>query len=168
MSEFASFNEKNKCISREDINKITGFNPINVLFYQKAFIHKSVLRFLADQKEESLKTSYERYEFLGDSVLNLIVANYIFDKYPDKEEGFLTRIRTKLVNGKTLAFLSKKINLLTDLILSIQLINTTDTKIPEYHYKCIFDKIDNLDTNDETTIEFLTDFIQFNIELFTI
>jgi hypothetical protein len=65
-------------------------------------------------------------------------------------------------------YIGKKINLLTDLILSIQLINTTDTKIPEYHYKCIFDKIDNLDTNDETTIEFLTDFIQFNIELFTI
>jgi len=118
MSGFTDFNEKNKCITREDINKITGFNPINVLFYQKAFIHKSVLRFLVDQKEESLKTSYERYEFLGDSILNLIVAKYIFDKYRDKEEGFLTRIRTKLVNGKTLAFLSKQINLGEFLIIS--------------------------------------------------
>tara|TARA_B110000483_G_scaffold231777_1_gene298545 strand:+ start:394 stop:1113 length:720 start_codon:yes stop_codon:yes gene_type:complete len=112
---FSSFNEMNKCIKREDINKITGFNPINVLSYQKAFIHKSVLRFLTD---ENLNSSYERFEFLGDSVLNLIIANFIFHKYPDKEEGYLTRIRTKLVNGKTLAYLAKKINLNQFLIIS--------------------------------------------------
>lgn len=112
---FSSFNEMNKSITREDINKITGFNPINVLYYQKAFIHKSVLRFITD---ENLNSSYERYEFLGDSVLNLIIAKFIFHKYPDKEEGYLTRIRTKLVNGKTLAFLAKKLNLNQFLILS--------------------------------------------------
>ena len=111
----SSFNEMNKCITREDINKITGFNPINVLSYQKAFIHKSVLRFLTD---ENLNSSYERFEFLGDSVLNLIIAKFIFHKYPDKEEGYLTRIRTKLVNGKTLAYLAKKINLNQFLIIS--------------------------------------------------
>lgn len=111
----SSFNEMNKCITREDINKITGFNPINVLSYQKAFMHKSVLRFLTD---ENLNSSYERFEFLGDSVLNLIIAKFIFHKYPDKEEGYLTRIRTKLVNGKTLAYLAKKINLNQFLIIS--------------------------------------------------
>lgn len=112
---FSAFNEMNKRITREDINRITGFNPINVLYYQKAFIHKSVLRFL---KDENLNSSYERYEFLGDSVLNLIIAEFIFNKYPDKEEGYLTRIRTKLVNGKTLAFFAKKINLNEFLIIS--------------------------------------------------
>jgi len=112
---FNEFNPVNKCITREDINKITGFNPINVLYYQKAFIHKSVLRFLSDK---NLSSSYERYEFLGDSVLNLIIAKFIFSKYPDKEEGYLTRIRTKLVNGKTLAFLAKKIHLNQFLIIS--------------------------------------------------
>jgi len=112
---FSTFNEMNKCITREDINRITGFNPINVLYYQRAFIHKSVLRFLNDK---NLNSSYERYEFLGDSVLNLVIAKFIFNKYPDKEEGYLTRIRTKLVNGKTLAFLAKKINLNEFLIIS--------------------------------------------------
>ena len=115
---FTSFNETNLPITREDINKITGFNPINVLLYQKAFIHKSVLRFLAEQEIEEYKKSYERFEFLGDSVLNLIIANYIFHKYPNKEEGYLTRIRTKLVNGKTLANLAKKIGLAKFLIIS--------------------------------------------------
>jgi len=112
---FTDFNPVNKCITRKDIINITGFNPINISYYQKAFIHKSVLRFITD---ENLNSSYERYEFLGDSVLNLIIANFIFLKYPDKEEGYLTRIRTKLVNGKTLAFLAKKINLNQFLIIS--------------------------------------------------
>ena len=112
---FSEFNPSNRCITREDINKITGFNPINVFYYQKAFIHKSVMRFITDQR---LSSSYERYEFLGDSVLNLIIATFIFTKYPEKEEGYLTRIRTKLVNGKTLAFLARKINLDKFLIIS--------------------------------------------------
>jgi len=112
---FSSFNECNKSITREDINRITGFNCINVLNYQQAFVHKSVLRFLVDSE---IKDSYERYEFLGDSVLSLVIAKFIINKYPDKEEGFLTRIRTKLVNGKTLAYLAKKINLQEFLIIS--------------------------------------------------
>jgi ribonuclease-3 len=112
---FKSFNEANKCITREDIIKITGFNPINLEYYQKAFIHKSVLRFLSS---ENLNNSYERFEFLGDSVVNLVIANFIFNKYKDKEEGYLTRIRTKLVNGKTLSYLAKKLKLNDFLIIS--------------------------------------------------
>jgi len=112
---FNSFNEHNKNISREDINRIIGFNCINVLNYQQAFIHKSVLRFLNGTE---IINSYERYEFLGDSVLSLVIAKFIVNRYPDKDEGFLTRIRTKLVNGKTLAFLAKKINLQEFLIIS--------------------------------------------------
>ena len=108
---FKFFNENNLEIKPGDVFSITNVTPINILFYQKAFIHKSVLRFLANQEEESLRVSYERYEFLGDSVLNLVIASFVFHKYPDKDEGFLTRIRTKLVNGKTLAYLARKINL---------------------------------------------------------
>lgn len=107
-----SFNENNIEIKREDINRITGFNPINVLLYQQAFIHKSVLRFVNDFD------SYERYEFLGDSILSLVIAKFLINRYNDKEEGFLTRIRTKLVNGKTLAMFAKKLQLNKFLILS--------------------------------------------------
>jgi len=109
------FNPCNKFITREDVKNLTEFNPINLEYYQHAFIHKSVLRFL---NSENLNTSYERYEFLGDSILNLIVTNFIFNRFPDKEEGFLTRIRTKLVNGKTLATIAKKINLNFFLVIS--------------------------------------------------
>jgi ribonuclease-3 len=112
---FKNFNESNKCITREDVFNFTGFNPINLEYYQKAFIHKSVLRFLSNQ---NLNNSYERFEFLGDSVLNLIIANFIFNKYKNEEEGHLTRIRTKLVNGKTLSYLAKKIKLNEFIIIS--------------------------------------------------
>ena len=112
---FKAFNEFNKCITREDVFNLTGFNPINLEYYQKAFVHKSVLRFLSTQ---NLNKSYERFEFLGDSVLNLIIANFIFNKYKNEEEGHLTRIRTKLVNGKTLSYLAKKIKLNDFIIIS--------------------------------------------------
>jgi ribonuclease-3 len=112
---FKSFNDCNKSITSEDVFNITGFKPINLEYYQKAFIHKSVLRFLSNQ---NLNTSYERFEFLGDSILNLVIANFIFNKYKQEEEGHLTRIRTKLVNGKTLSYLAKKIKLNDFIIIS--------------------------------------------------
>ena len=55
--------------------------------------------------------SYERLEFLGDSVLNLVVANYLCLKYPDANEGFLTKARAKVVSEKSLADVVKKIGL---------------------------------------------------------
>jgi len=86
------------------MNMFSDFNPAN-----KALTRTDITR---------ITGSYERYEFLGDSVLNLIIAKFIFEKYPDKEEGYLTRIRTKLVNGKTLAYLAKCLNLNEFLIIS--------------------------------------------------
>ena len=156
----------NKCIKREDINTITGFNPINVLSYQKAFIHKSVLRFISD---ENLNSSYERYEFLGDSVLNLIIAEFIFSKYPDKEEGYLTRIRTKLVNGKTLAFLAKKINLNQFLIISknVESINgRNNDRILEDIFEAFLCSI-NMDLGykyaENFVLRIINEFIDFNV-----
>ncbi len=113
---YTNFNKDNVEITREDINRIINFNPINVYKYQQAFIHKSVLRFL--NKDSQINSSFERYEFLGDAVLNLIVANYLFKNFSDKEEGFLTKIRTRLVNGKTLSFLANKLELNKFLIIS--------------------------------------------------
>ena len=163
---FSEFNPANKCITREDINKITGFNPINVLCYQKAFIHKSVLRFISG---ENLNSSYERYEFLGDSILNLIIAKFIFSKYPDKEEGYLTRIRTKLVNGKTLAFLAKKINLNQFLIISknVESINgRNNDRILEDIFEAFLCSI-NTDLGykyaENFVLRIINEFIDFNV-----
>lgn len=105
-------------ITRNDIEEIIKMKPVNVLLYKKAFVHKSVTKF-AGQKDvpEYFNESYERFEFLGDSVLNLIVANYLFKEYKD-QEGTLTKLRTRLVNGKTLAKFAKKLNFNKFLIIS--------------------------------------------------
>ena len=56
-----------------------------------------------------MKRSNETIEFLGDSVLGMIIAEYLFRKYPNQDEGFLTRLRTRIVKGKTLGRLAKAI-----------------------------------------------------------
>ena len=72
---------------------------------------KAVKRYQGTNLQEYLFQHNERLEFLGDSVLGLIIANYLFHKYPENDEGFLTRIKTKLVNGVQLSKLAKQINL---------------------------------------------------------
>lgn len=100
-------------IVREDIQNILGIRPINIFPYQRALVHKSVLKYTQNNPNslEYMKDSYERYEYLGDSILNMVVAEYLFNLFPDKHEGFLTRIRTKLVNRQNLSFFARKLNL---------------------------------------------------------
>ncbi len=112
-------------LNRIDIEKIIGMKPIDVTKYRKAFVHKSVVKNAKESSElpDFMTESYERYEFLGDSVLNLIVAKYLFHKFPNSHEGNLTKIRTKLVNGKTLSFLANKLELSKFLILNYKVEN---------------------------------------------
>jgi len=100
-------------LTRQGIESIIKMRPVNIHHYQQAFVHKSVQKFIKALKKppEYMKESYERYEYLGDSVLNLVVANFLFDKYKNKPEGLLTRLRTKLVNGKTLSIFARHLNL---------------------------------------------------------
>ena len=68
--------------------------------YRQAFVHKS-----------RSKMSYERLEFLGDSVLNLATANFLFRKYPNKNEGLLTKLNEKIVRGPNCTYLGRCIGL---------------------------------------------------------
>ena len=112
-------------LTRVDIEKIIGMKPIDVNKYRKAFVHKSVVKNAKESPElpDFMTESYERYEFLGDSVLNLTVAKYLFHKCPNSHEGNLTKIRTKLVNGKTLSLLATKLELSKFLILNYKVEN---------------------------------------------
>lgn len=75
--------------------------------FQKALRHKSIVD---NNKFESYET-YERLEFLGDAVLDLIVTEILFEKYPKENEGFLTKLRAKIVRGDTLFEISRKLGL---------------------------------------------------------
>lgn len=100
-------------LTRNDIESITSLRPIDISYYCQAFVHKSIQRSAARciNALDYTHQSYERFEYLGDSVLNLVVANYLFSRYPNQNEGFLTKLRTKLVNGKTLSKFSRSLNL---------------------------------------------------------
>lgn len=112
-------------LTRSDIEKIIEMKPIDINKYRKAFVHKSVVKNAKECSElpNFMTESYERYEFLGDSVLNLIIANYLFHKFPNSHEGNLTKIRTKLVNGKTLSLFANKLELNKFLILNYKVEN---------------------------------------------
>lgn len=75
--------------------------------FEKALRHKSIVD---NDKFESYET-YERLEFLGDAVLDLIVTEILFEKYPKENEGFLTKLRAKIVRGDTLFEISRKLGL---------------------------------------------------------
>jgi ribonuclease-3 len=103
-------------VTREQLQELLGMKIKNVTHYQRALVHKSIYKAVkkyqgAQPLQEYLLQHNERLEFLGDSVLSLIIANYLFHKYPDNDEGFLTRIKTKLVNGVQLSKLAKQIDL---------------------------------------------------------
>ena len=112
-------------VTREDIQGLLGMRIKNIGYYQRSLVHKSIYkavkRYISTPEkplQEYLLQHNERMEFLGDSVLSLIIANYLYHKYPDNDEGFLTRIKTKLVNGTQLAKLAKQIDLGKYILLS--------------------------------------------------
>ncbi len=78
-----------------------------------ALTHRSALN-----ENKDLKMSYERLEFLGDAVLELIISDHLYNKHQDKPEGELTHLRAQIVQTKTLAAAAKKIKLDKHLILS--------------------------------------------------
>jgi ribonuclease-3 len=94
-------------INREAIEALIGTKVTDITLYQRAFTHKSAL------KRYTLTHTYETLEFMGDSVLGFIITKMLFDKYESRQEGFLTKARTKLVRGTTLAEISRRLGLHT-------------------------------------------------------
>jgi ribonuclease III len=80
------------------LKNILGFRPGNLRLYEVAFIHRSASYTLPDGK----KVNNERLEYLGDAVLDAILSDYLFDLFPDANEGFLTKIRSRIVNREVL------------------------------------------------------------------
>jgi len=120
------YNKNNILLNENDLrdffnkNGLENVNYNNINLYRNAFVHKSYctmknLDFTASNSKCPDNTlplqdvSYERLEYLGDAILNFVVANYLYLRFPDQHEGFLSKIRTKIVNGKMLGYLANKI-----------------------------------------------------------
>jgi ribonuclease III len=80
------------------LKALLGFRPGNLKIYEIAFIHRSASFTLPDGQ----RINNERLEFLGDSVLDMILSDFLFEKYPEASEGFMTKIRSRIVNGEIL------------------------------------------------------------------
>lgn len=93
-------------IQQSKLEDLVGTKINNLTLYQKAFTHKSAIK-----EYEELNDSFETLEFMGDSVLGFVITKFLFDKFEAKQEGFLTKARTKLVRSETLAALARKLGL---------------------------------------------------------
>lgn len=99
------------------MSKTLGFNPSNIQFYQKAFTHRSMN--IRDKNGNPI--NYERLEFLGDAMLGAVVALHLFKEVPKGNEGYLTKMRSKIVSREHLNELGKE----------LKLIDFIESKIPE-------------------------------------
>jgi len=135
------YNNKNVILQCEDLIQLfnnNGLNNIhfkNIDLYRVAFVHKSYCTMKNTDFDKSnincpddciplQDMSYERLEFLGDALIGMIVANYLYSRFPDQNEGFLSKIRTKIVNGRMLGYLSNKIGFQKFAIISKQVEET--------------------------------------------
>src|SRR5204862_2981797 len=79
---------------KKELKNILGFKPGNLSVYKTSSTHRSI--------RDSADENNERLEYLGDAILSALIADYLFKRYPYKEEGFLTEMRSKMVNRQQL------------------------------------------------------------------
>lgn len=89
-----------------NLSRSLGFTPLYLPFYERAFMHRS-----NQETDQKYQLNNERLEFLGDAVLDSITAAFLFKKYPTQDEGFLTQMRSKLVNRKILNRIGEEMHL---------------------------------------------------------
>ena len=97
----------------KDLEAAIGYRFHNIALLQNALTHSSY----ANERWHNSLLSNERLEFLGDSILGMLVAEYLFRNFPDRPEGELTRMRADMVCEKTLAGVAEKIHLGEHLLL---------------------------------------------------
>jgi ribonuclease-3 len=88
---------------KKSLKGVLGYTPSNISLYRTALTHRSI--------KETSDANNERLEYLGDAILSALVAEYLFKRYPYKEEGFLTEMRSKMVNRQQLNDIAIKMGL---------------------------------------------------------
>ncbi|MBX2828900.1 MAG: ribonuclease III [Flavobacteriaceae bacterium] len=91
------------------IKKILGFKPGDISIYEEAFTHRS----MNTTNVEGQPQNYERLEFLGDAMLGSVIAAHLFKKVPEGNEGYLTKMRSKVVSREHLNELGRDLDLIS-------------------------------------------------------
>lgn len=89
------------------LKKILGFRPKDLTLYEIAFTHRST-----NEKTNGIPQNYERLEFLGDAMLGAVIAAHLYKKVPEGDEGYLTKMRSKVVSREHLNELGRDLNLI--------------------------------------------------------
>ncbi|MBF00730.1 ribonuclease III [Flavobacterium coralii] len=92
----------------DEMKKLLGFNPVNLAHYRRAFTHRSSNK----TDEHGNPLNYERLEFLGDAMLGSVIAAHLFTEAPAGDEGYLTKMRSKIVSREHLNELGRDLNLI--------------------------------------------------------
>jgi ribonuclease-3 len=103
-----------RTVSASALEKLTGHPVENETLYRRALTHRSLLRGVSDDPTKS----NERLEFLGDALIELIVSEALYHRFPEKDEGDLTRLRARLVSGAALAQYARRMDLGAHVLMS--------------------------------------------------
>jgi len=153
------FNNKNKLMTKNDVQNILKKYDIfqnisNLDYYQQAMTHSSYslphIKKIMERDNVMLASqqngcpplqnkSYETLEYLGDAVIELVISNYLFRRYPNEEEGFLSRMRVSLVNRIALAHLTRILKLSKFLLISKTIEDKEDGRMKEAYLEDIFE-----------------------------
>ncbi len=98
---------KNSGIFCSEISRIIGYKPNNTLLFESAFTHRSLNKTINGEV-----VNYERLEFLGDAILGSVIAAFLYKNAPMGDEGYLTQMRSKIVNRAYLNSIGKKLQLI--------------------------------------------------------
>lgn len=132
------------------LKDLLGFYPVNLKLYDLAFIHKSASVY----DSQGNMVNNERLEFLGDAILGAIIADFLYNRFPQQDEGFLTKNRSKLVNR---TFLTR---LTFDMGLNVYIDSNTTNNMDKSHiYGDALEALIGaiyLDTDYQTTKYFVT------------
>ncbi|WP_350286601.1 ribonuclease III [uncultured Croceitalea sp.] len=102
------------------MKRILGFKPRHLSIYKKAFLHRSVNK----RDDDGNPMNYERLEFLGDAMLGTIISKHLYNQVPEGDEGYLTKMRSKIVSRKHLNELGK----------DLKLLEYVESRIPKSHF----------------------------------
>ena len=103
-----------------EMKRIVGFKPRNLEHYKRAFLHRSLN--LKDDMGNPM--NYERLEFLGDAMLGAVISKHLYTRVPEGDEGYLTKMRSKIVSRKHLNELGKDLGL----------VQFVESRIPQNHF----------------------------------
>ena len=154
---FIPFSRNRKLVRK--LTPVLGFVPTRIRLYEMAFIHKSASIVLPNGEV----INNERLEYLGDAILDAVVADFLFRSFPDKDEGFLTKMRSKMVKRKHLNLLAYRIGL-NQLIVS----HTNPVNVSKHLYGNAFEALVGaiyLDKGFRKTVHFVERIIKRYVDI---